>query len=73
MSTAPLIFLDIDGALLDARYMSNDPDLTLYITQLQTEKEYVFGLNSNRSLEDILPIAKAFAIVFFTERTPAQL
>lgn len=57
----PLVFLDIDGTLLDATYTSNDPTLAAYIEELQREG-FIFGLNSNRSLEDILPIAKQFSI-----------
>lgn len=57
-----LIFLDIDGTLLDSRYNSNDPALAEYINSLQKERGFIFGLNSNRSQEDIAPIAKQFSI-----------
>ena len=59
---SPLIFLDIDGTLLDSRYNSNDATLAEYINSLQKERGFIFGLNSNRSLEDIVPIAKQFSI-----------
>ncbi len=59
--TERIVFLDIDGTLLDEKYRSNDPSLKRTITKLQTEG-VVFCLNSNRSLEDLLPIAKRFCI-----------
>lgn len=61
-ANSPLIFLDIDGTLLDSRYNSNDTTLAEYINKLQKERGFIFALNLNRSLEDIAPIAKQFSI-----------
>jgi hydroxymethylpyrimidine pyrophosphatase-like HAD family hydrolase len=57
-----LIILDIDGTLLDERYNTNNTKLPALIRQLQDTGHYFFILNSNRSLEDILPIAHQHAI-----------
>lgn len=57
-----LVFLDIDGTLLDTSYHMNDSRLPALIRSLQETRNYIFGLNSNRSLEDILPIAQLFSI-----------
>ncbi len=62
MNRKKLIFLDIDGTLLDSSYASNNDSLPKIIERLQSSGEYVFGLNSNRSIEDMLPIAKDFSI-----------
>lgn len=59
--TEKIVFLDIDGTLLDENYRSNDPSLKRTITEQQAEG-VIFCLNSNRSLEDLLPIAKRFCI-----------
>lgn len=61
-TNSPLIFLDIDGTLLDSHYSLNDPALAAYISELQKDRGFIFALNSNRSLEDITPIAKQFSI-----------
>lgn len=62
MNSRKLIFLDIDGTLLDSSYASNDENLSEIIKKLQDSGKYVFGLNSNRSIEDMLPIARDFSI-----------
>ncbi len=58
---AAVILLDIDGTLLSPSYASNEPKLKATISKMQ-ETGYVFILNSNRSLEDLVPIAKQFSI-----------
>lgn len=55
-----LIFLDIDGTLLDSSYRSNERGLKSFIQQMPGS--YTFGLNSNRALEDLLPVAEQFSI-----------
>lgn len=57
-----IIFLDIDGTLLDASYQSNEPNLAADIQNLQSKKNLTFAINSNRSIEDIIPIAEQFCI-----------
>ncbi len=54
-----IIFLDIDGTLLDKNQKSNAPGLPSLIRQL-ARRGFQFGLNSNRAYEDVLPIIKAF-------------
>jgi HAD superfamily hydrolase (TIGR01484 family) len=61
MSPHKLILLDIDGTLLDSKYHSDDPKLIDLIAELQ-HSGVAFGLNSNRALEDLLPVAKMFGI-----------
>ncbi len=56
-----LFFLDIDGTLLDSSYQSTEPQLGGLITSLQ-EKDNIFSINSNRALEDLLPVAQMFDI-----------
>lgn len=56
-----LIFLDIDGTLIDNKYQTNCDGLKVLIKNL-AKKDIIFGLNSNRSLEDLLPVAKKFDI-----------
>ena len=62
MNPKQIIFLDIDGTLLDASYASNDETLPDFIKTLESSGNYIFGLNSNRSIEDMLPIAEKFSI-----------
>ncbi|MDP3994240.1 MAG: HAD hydrolase family protein [bacterium] len=57
-----LIFLDIDGTLLDPEYRINCSELKLRLKSLQSQGNFVFCLNSNRSLQDLFPIAKQFDI-----------
>ncbi len=57
-----LIFLDIDGTIIDSKYRSNSSDLASLILELQQSGEYIFLLNSNRSLEDIQSVASQFNI-----------
>ena len=61
MKNKKLVFLDIDGTLIDKNYSSNCPDLKKLILLLQ-KRGFVFAINSNRSLEDLLPISKRFGI-----------
>lgn len=61
MSKKYLVVLDIDGTLLDKRYLSTSPTIYSVIEQMQQEG-HIFILNSNRSIDDILPIAKHFGI-----------
>ena len=56
-----LIFLDIDGTLLDENYACNDVAVKEQIRAMQNDN-ITFCLNSNRSLEDLLPVAKQFSI-----------
>lgn len=56
-----LIILDIDNTLLDHSYRSTSPTINSVIEQMQNEG-HVFVINSNRSLDDILPIVKMFDI-----------
>lgn len=57
-----LFFLDIDGTLLDAKYESHDPLLRQLIKSLQDTGYVTFAMNSNRSMDDILPIAEQFGV-----------
>ncbi len=54
-----VVFLDIDGTLLDSRRNSSNhkdlPKVRRAIARLEREG-VVFGLNSNRSIRDLLPI-----------------
>jgi len=54
-----LIILDIDNTLINHNYRSTSPTINSIIEQMKKEG-HVFVLNSNRSLEDILPIVKMF-------------
>jgi len=56
-----LIILDIDNTLIDHNYRSTSPTINSVINQMKKEG-HIFVLNSNRSLEDILPIAKMFEL-----------
>src|SRR5258708_15067609 len=56
-----LFSLDIDGTLLDSKYQKNTNLLNPLIERLQQEG-YIFSLNSNRSLEDLLSVSKLFGI-----------
>lgn len=56
-----LIILDIDNTLIDHNYRSTSPTIKSVIEQMKKEG-HVFVLNSNRSLEDILPIVKMFEL-----------
>ena len=60
-SKLPLVFLDIDGTLLDNNYQSNSNKLAPFILELQ-KTGFIFALNSNRALEDLLPVANSFSI-----------
>jgi len=56
-----IFFLDIDGTLLDESYLCNYPKLMFLIKDMQN-KGMVFSLNSNRAIEDLLPVASQFGI-----------
>ncbi|KKR54669.1 MAG: hypothetical protein UT91_C0011G0034 [Parcubacteria group bacterium GW2011_GWA2_40_23] len=56
-----LIILDIDNTLIDHNYRSTSPTINSVIDQMKREG-HVFVLNSNRSLEDILPVVKMFEL-----------
>jgi len=57
--TKTLIFLDIDGTLIKPDQTINDRRLPSSIRRL-SKRGFLFGLNSNRSLEDVLPIYRRF-------------
>ena len=59
--TKTIYFLDIDGTLLDEKYISNCPNLATEISH-QEELGMVFALNSNRAIKDLLPVASEFNI-----------
>ncbi|MDP2631753.1 MAG: HAD family hydrolase [Candidatus Uhrbacteria bacterium] len=54
-----LVFLDIDGTLLTPDYKTNSDDLPKVIETL-AKRGFLFGINSNRSYEDIIPIVRQF-------------
>ena len=56
-----LITLDVDETLLDHDYRTTSPTINSVISQLNKEG-HVFLLNSNRSLEDLISVAKIFDI-----------
>ncbi|HSX16212.1 MAG TPA: HAD family hydrolase [Candidatus Saccharimonadales bacterium] len=61
MDSPTLALLDIDGTLLDPSYGSNDTSLKEFIG-MQRQAGLTCGLNSNRALHDLLPIAVQFGI-----------
>lgn len=56
-----LIFLDIDGTLIQPNQKPNTNKLPSLIKRL-SRKGILFALNSNRSLEDVEPIYKKFSL-----------
>ena len=54
-----IIFLDIDGTLIGLDQKPNAKTLAPLIYKL-SKRGILFGLNSNRALEDVLPIIKTF-------------
>ena len=56
-----LIFLDIDGTLIQENQKPNTESLSDLIASLGL-KNCLFGLNSNRSLEDIIPVYTQFGL-----------
>lgn len=56
-----IFFLDIDGTLLNYEYLPTEPRLKDVIKHYQSDGQ-LFAINSNRSLEDLLPIAEMFGI-----------
>lgn len=61
MKNKVIIFLDIDGTLLDELYKPNSQRLPTLIKKRQ-KQGFEFGINSNRSLEDLAPIAESFRL-----------
>lgn len=61
MSRNVLIFLDIDGTLIQENQKPNTTRLPRVIKEL-SRKGFLFGLNSNRSIEDVLPIYTQFGL-----------
>jgi len=56
-----LIFLDIDGTLIQLNQRPNSAALPKIIKKL-SERGFLFGLNSNRSFEDVKPIYEKFGL-----------
>ncbi|MDE1825302.1 MAG: HAD family phosphatase [Candidatus Micrarchaeota archaeon] len=56
-----IILLDIDGTLVDAGYKVNSDSIFESIKTLES-KGAIFSLNSNRSLEDLMPIYEKFGL-----------
>ncbi len=56
-----VVFLDIDGTLLDVHQECNNRTLVDVIASLKKSGMH-FGLNSNRAQEDILPIIEQFGL-----------
>lgn len=56
-----LIFLDIDGTLIQENQQPNSTQLPKIIQRL-AKKGFLFGLNSNRSFEDIIVIYRKFSL-----------
>ncbi len=56
-----LIFLDIDGTLIKENQKPNTSRLPAVIKKLE-RKGFVFGLNSNRSFEDIISVYTNFGL-----------
>jgi HAD superfamily hydrolase (TIGR01484 family) len=56
-----IIFIDIDGTLLDNNLRANSGALPT-LSKLLEQKGVLLGINSNRSLEDVLPVIKIFGI-----------
>lgn len=61
MQPHTIIFLDIDGTLIDINQKPNTDTLPPLITEMQ-QTGYQFGINSNRSKEDVLPVQEQFSI-----------
>ena len=57
----PIIFLDIDGTLIDYSYKVTSKNVKRVLKSM-SEAGYLFGLNSNRSLYDIGTVSKMFDI-----------
>ncbi len=56
-----IVFLDIDGTLVDVEQRTNTEELPGLIAELRGYGVR-FGLNSNRAIEDVIPIAKRFGL-----------
>lgn len=61
MTSKILIFLDIDGTLIKPNQKPNSKQLPDVIKKMAA-KGFLFGLNSNRSLQDVLHIYKQFQL-----------
>lgn len=55
-----LFFLDIDGTLILENQKPNTHKLSLFLKRFKNNRQILFGLNSNRSIQDIKPIYKQF-------------
>lgn len=55
-----LFFLDIDGTLILEDQKPNTKKLQQFIKNFKDNKNVLFGLNSNRSIEDLRPIYEEF-------------
>lgn len=53
----PLVFLDIDGTLIDKNYQFNFDDPSTIFKKF-VDMGWLFAFNSNRALEDMLPLYK---------------
>ena len=56
-----IVLLDIDGTLVDIMQRTNTDELPALIVDLHA-KGVRFGLNSNRALEDVVPVAERFGL-----------
>jgi len=61
MTRKYLTILDVDRTLIDTNYRSTSPTIGSVIKQMNQEG-HVFVINSNRSLQDLLPIAEHFGL-----------
>lgn len=61
MASGIIVFLDIDGTLVDVEQRTNTEELPALIVELR-KCGVRFGLNANRAIEDVIPIAKRFGL-----------
>lgn len=55
-----LFFLDIDGTLILENQRPNTNELQQFIKKFRNSNKVLFGLNSNRPIQDLIPIYKQF-------------
>lgn len=60
-SIKKIVFLDVDGTLINSYKGPNSKNFTSTFEEIQ-QKGVLLSLNSNRSIEDLLPIIKQFKI-----------